>query len=175
VSVDDVEHDVEVDTPDDPATQGSTLTVLVDGVTHHVHPTAGRAWRVDVGGTTHHTVHLEPGPRPTAAQCGERRAAIDVRTAAEAALADAIGAAADAAGGGGAVESPMPGRVVRVLVDTGQSVERDQPLVIVEAMKMENEVRAPAAGVVERIGAAAGEAVEAGHLLIELAPHPDSA
>ena len=72
-------------------------------------------------------------------------------------------------GGAGAVETGMPGRVVRVLVSEGDTVEVGDGLVILEAMKMENEVRAPKAGVVARVDVEEGMAVEAGALLVEIA------
>lgn len=49
------------------------------------------------------------------------------------------------------VKAPMPGLVVKVLVETGEVVNQNQPLVILEAMKMENELRAPRAGMVKEI------------------------
>jgi glutaconyl-CoA/methylmalonyl-CoA decarboxylase subunit gamma len=67
------------------------------------------------------------------------------------------------------VRSPMPGRVVRVLVARGASVQERQGLIVLEAMKMENEVRAPAAGTVADVHVAAGEAVEANAKLVTLA------
>ena len=60
------------------------------------------------------------------------------------------------------VESPMPGKVVRVLVKQGDLVEEGQGLVVVEAMKMENELKSPKAGTVSELQAREGEAVEAG-------------
>jgi len=62
--------------------------------------------------------------------------------------------------------APMPGRVVRVLAAEGRSVEAGEGLVVVEAMKMENELKAPRAGRVERIEVGEGQAVEAGALLL---------
>ncbi|MCH9681746.1 MAG: acetyl-CoA carboxylase biotin carboxyl carrier protein subunit [Deltaproteobacteria bacterium] len=62
----------------------------------------------------------------------------------------------------------MPGRVVRVMVSEGEAVEADAPLLIVEAMKMENEVRTPTAGVVRTVSVAAGDTVDAGQTLCEL-------
>nr|WP_276572691.1 MULTISPECIES: biotin/lipoyl-containing protein [Nannocystis] len=64
----------------------------------------------------------------------------------------------------------MPGRVVRVLVSAGQSVERGAPLVIVEAMKMENELLAAVAGTVKAVHVGEGVAVDAGQALVELDP-----
>jgi len=60
----------------------------------------------------------------------------------------------------------MPGKIVRVLVQTGQAVQARQPLVVVEAMKMENELRSPKAGRVKDVAVAAGTSVEAGRVLL---------
>ncbi len=65
--------------------------------------------------------------------------------------------------------APMPGRVVRILAAAGASVEAGQGLVVVEAMKMENELRAPRAGRVEQVAVREGQAVEAGALLLVIA------
>ena len=67
------------------------------------------------------------------------------------------------------VDSPMPGKVVRVLVKQGDQVEEGQGLVVVEAMKMENELRSPKAGVVAELHAQEGQAVEAGAKLVVVA------
>jgi pyruvate carboxylase subunit B len=66
------------------------------------------------------------------------------------------------------LRAPMPGLVVRVLVDTGQQVAAGTGLVVLEAMKMENELKAPAAGTVSLIRAEAGAAVEKGQVLVEI-------
>ena len=65
--------------------------------------------------------------------------------------------------------APMPGKVVRVLVHTGDMVQARQPLVVVEAMKMENELRAVGDDQVAKVHVKEGVSVEAGTLLIELA------
>jgi 3-methylcrotonyl-CoA carboxylase alpha subunit len=70
------------------------------------------------------------------------------------------------AGGDHAVLTPMPGRLVRMLVEPGDSVQAGQGLAVVEAMKMENEVASPAVGVVSEVRAAAGDSVEAGSVLV---------
>jgi len=57
------------------------------------------------------------------------------------------------------VVAPMPGKIVRVLVATGETVQAGQGLVVVEAMKMQNEIRAPKSGRVERVLVAEGQAV----------------
>jgi biotin carboxyl carrier protein len=60
----------------------------------------------------------------------------------------------------------MPGKLVRVLVEAGQDVEVGQGLVVVEAMKMENELRATRAGRVKELLVREGQAVETGALLV---------
>lgn len=71
-------------------------------------------------------------------------------------------------GQGGGLEAPMPGVVTRVLVSAGQAVKKGQPLVALEAMKMEHLVRAPRDGRVARVAAVAGEMVNGGVALVEL-------
>lgn len=65
-----------------------------------------------------------------------------------------------------AVVAPMPGRVVRVLVSQGDEVEARQPVVVVEAMKMENELRSPKAGRIKDVNVTPGTSVEAGRVLL---------
>jgi biotin carboxyl carrier protein len=69
----------------------------------------------------------------------------------------------------GALRAPMPGLVVRVQVTPGQQVTPGMGLVVLEAMKMENELRAPAAAVVRAVLVEAGQTVEKGQTLVELA------
>ena len=64
------------------------------------------------------------------------------------------------------IAAPMPGKLVRVLVAPGQDVAAGDGLVVVEAMKMENELRAPRAGRVLQVPVREGQAVEAGALLV---------
>ena len=71
--------------------------------------------------------------------------------------------------GAGEVKAPMPGLVLRVLVEPGQRVEAGAGLAVLEAMKMENQIKAPAAGVVAAIRVEAGKAVEKGQVLLVLA------
>lgn len=66
------------------------------------------------------------------------------------------------------VAAPMPGHVVKVLVKPGDQVTADQGLVVVEAMKMENELRAPGDGTVREVRAVEGTSVEAGAILVVL-------
>lgn len=66
------------------------------------------------------------------------------------------------------LEAPMPGRVIAVKVEAGQRVSRGDEILIVEAMKMENAIRAPRDGVISRVLAAVGDMVSPGVVLVEL-------
>ncbi len=82
-------------------------------------------------------------------------------------LLDEFGLGEDAAAGG-EVRAPMPGLVLDVLVEEGDEVTADQGLLVLEAMKMENELKAPSGGIVTAIHAASGDAVDKEALLIEI-------
>lgn len=69
---------------------------------------------------------------------------------------------------GGGLESPMPGVVTRVMVAAGDTVVKGQPLIALEAMKMEHVIRAPRDGVIRSLAARVGEMVTAGLPLVEL-------
>ena len=74
-------------------------------------------------------------------------------------------------GGGGAegvLTTSMPGRVVRLLVEEGQAVDVGTPLLVIEAMKMENELKAAIAGTVSVVHVAPGQALDAGAKLLEI-------
>lgn len=71
------------------------------------------------------------------------------------------------------VRAPMPGLVVRVSVSPGERVEAGQSVVIMEAMKMENDLKAEGAGVVESVAVVAGQAVEKGMVLVAFRAEED--
>lgn len=79
------------------------------------------------------------------------------------------GDAGASAAGEAPVVAPMPGRVVRLLVSPGDAVAARQPVIVVEAMKMENELRSPKAGTVKDVAVQAGASVEAGRVLVTIA------
>jgi acetyl/propionyl-CoA carboxylase alpha subunit len=74
--------------------------------------------------------------------------------------------AGGAIGSGGDLEAGMPGKIVKVLVEEGQEVKAGDPLLIMEAMKMENEMKASADAKVKKILVSTGDSVERGALLI---------
>ena len=81
------------------------------------------------------------------------------------------GRSADGGSGPQRITAPMPGKVVRVLVGAGDAVQARQPLIVVEAMKMENELRAARAGTVSEMHAREGSSVDAGALLAIVTEH----
>ena len=89
---------------------------------------------------------------------------IDERTRAIRAMTNASGAAT----GPRPVRAPMPGLIVRVEVAVGDRVRAGQPVIAMEAMKMENELKAESDGIVTRIAIERGQAVEKGTVLVEL-------
>ncbi len=74
----------------------------------------------------------------------------------------------DEISGGGVIKALMPGRVVRVLVAEGDTVRKGAGLLILEAMKMENEIQAQTDGVVDRLFVEAGQTVDAGAELVHI-------
>jgi 3-methylcrotonyl-CoA carboxylase alpha subunit len=75
---------------------------------------------------------------------------------------------AGAGGHDGGLSAPMPGVITKVMVVVGDEVTRGQPLLALEAMKMEHLIRAPREGRVKRVGASPGQMVQAGAELVEL-------
>jgi biotin carboxyl carrier protein len=66
------------------------------------------------------------------------------------------------------ITAPMPGKVVRILAPVGSQVEAGQSVIVIEAMKMQNELKAPKSGTVKKINIAEGAAVDAGQALAEV-------
>jgi biotin carboxyl carrier protein len=66
------------------------------------------------------------------------------------------------------ITAPMPGKVVRILAAVGDQVETGQSVIVIEAMKMQNELKAPKSGVIKKITVAEGAAVEAGQALADV-------
>lgn len=81
-------------------------------------------------------------------------------------LLDKMGLANLAASKVNNLKAPMPGLVLDVLVNEGQEIEKDTPLLILEAMKMENVLKAPADAKIKSIGVNKGDAVEKNHVLL---------
>lgn len=107
-----------------------------------------------------------PGKGSLSIRCAGRDFAVEVRD--PRAWRGSRSGALEAAGRQQIV-APMPGKVVRVLVAAGDAVEAGQGLLVVEAMKMQNEIRAPKSGTIERVFVGEGQAVSAGEPLVVVA------
>jgi len=94
--------------------------------------------------------------------------AVSVVSAAQMPIKEEKSAASAYDGGGELISSPLPGSIMEIKVSAGQTVKRGQVLVLIEAMKMENEVLAPHDGVVKQIITSKGASVETGAPLLTL-------
>ena len=162
---------------------GERITVELDGAFATVE---GERLEVDlcrIEGTPMHLVRVGEHVHRVVARRGATRGSwqldVDgVRVATESldermrTIRDLTAAASEALGPAPLL-APMPGLVVRVNVAPGDVVATGQGLVVVEAMKMENEIRAAAPGIVLQVKAIPGAAVEKGAILVELGPLPD--
>ncbi|HJV23189.1 MAG TPA: biotin/lipoyl-containing protein [Holophagaceae bacterium] len=81
-----------------------------------------------------------------------------------------LAAAGGAGAAGGILTAPMPGKVVKLLVKEGDKVEEGQSLLILEAMKMQNEFKSPSSGVVAKLHVAEGGTVETAQTMVTLGP-----
>jgi len=133
-----------------------------------------KKYRVTVSGHTYEVEVEELGSGGTAVRSAER---VAPQAAAPAASTTPAAASPKApvpgprpATKGGVVNSPLPGKVLAVRAQVGQKVKRGDLLLVIEAMKMENEIFAAEAGTVRKVHVTTGQNVETGDLLAELAP-----
>lgn len=85
-------------------------------------------------------------------------------------LLEKLGFHAGAAASAGSLNAPMPGKILELLVSEGDSVEDMQPVLILEAMKMENELKSPSNGVISKLHVQQGDNVEKNQILIDIEP-----
>jgi acetyl/propionyl-CoA carboxylase alpha subunit len=138
----------------------SQRTILVDGVPHHadivcVEPNVysvlidGRSTDIAIDGDGHVWV-------------GSARLPVEIRDPRK----WSRGQGADAAHGTIAIAAAMPGKVVAVLVHAGETIETGKGVLVIEAMKMQNELKSPKAGVVQEVRVTRGDSVAAGQVLV---------
>ena len=122
----------------------------------------------------HHTVDVEVNSKRYTVKlwlpAGAAAASADQRPARRPRRSSAGSGGAGAGGGSGEVRTPMQGTVVKVLVAVGDTVEAGQPVVVLEAMKMENNLLAGCSGTVGEIRVAAGDLVGGGDLVVLIEP-----
>jgi biotin carboxyl carrier protein len=121
----------------------NTISILLDGQSFEIHvaPAADGTVKLQCGGHEFAAEVIDPR-----AWRGRRHGAIEAE-------------------GRQPVNAPMPGKVIRLLVKAGDAVDAGQGVVVVEAMKMQNEIRSPKKGRVESILANEGQTVNAGDIL----------
>jgi biotin carboxyl carrier protein len=121
----------------------NTYSVLLDGESHEicVTPSAGGKLNLQTGRFEFEAEVVDPR-----SWSGRRHAGVEAE-------------------GRQQIVAPMPGKIVRVLVKPGDRVEAGQGLLVVEAMKMQNEIRSPKSGTIERVLAEEGQAVNSGEVL----------
>lgn len=148
---------------------GRTFSFDLAGVEAELHAVPGTPLRQLVEGDRSDVMALVPGEARGAwrvVRGGEiwEVEVVDERTRL---LREMTGAGA-AAAGDQVIRAPMPGMVLRLEVEAGQAVEPGTGLVVLEAMKMENEIRAQTGGVVRAVHVRPGQAVEKGAVLLEV-------
>ena len=157
---------------------GDGCAAMVDGTTHRVTILAAGPHTSIAGGAVVEALALEIDGRPWRALVARERARLLVSVAGRVFAFETGEAAAGGheTVGSGTVTAPMPGKIVSVLVAEGDAVVVGQPLVVLEAMKMETTLAAEVAGRVRAVRAVAGATVAAGDVLVEIAdadPPPD--
>ena len=160
VTIDDRTFEVELTLPQ--GTGNSTMSVLIDGEPVQVTiPAAQRPDQMEwiVVDNKPYEIIIDPSLHSIKAYDGMHY--VEVHEAAAGVLRPASGDAR--------VKAPIPGLVTRVLVERGDQVQAGQPLIMLEAMKMENEILAPRSGKVVELNAKVGKIVTLGELLVELA------
>ncbi|MBI5482827.1 MAG: biotin/lipoyl-binding protein [Deltaproteobacteria bacterium] len=147
---------------------GGRYEVTLDGRERiaDARPLGERAWSVVLDGAVH-TLDLEGELPDLTVHFRDRSVPVKLVDARRKLLAEA-GRPTGPKGGPTAIRAHMPGKVVKVLAAAGTRVSAGQGLLVVEAMKMENELRAPRDGTVVAVRAREGQAVEAGETLATL-------
>ncbi len=156
ITIDGVRRDVVV------TRSADGYVVTVDGRRHDVREVA----RVD-GGVAFLIGHESHVARVVAAR-GGLELSLDGRTYTQSRDAVDADRPASAHGGDGRLEAPMPGSIIAVHVATGDRVRSGQPLVVLESMKMHNEIVSPMDGVVRKINCRVGDRVGFGQVLVEM-------
>jgi acetyl/propionyl-CoA carboxylase alpha subunit len=158
--------------------QGEKHAVRLDGKPPHARVSVGgREYDVDWTQVPGGAISMIVGSRSLTARVARRDGGLVVwvgghKLVLETGSADesVAGSAGAHAGASGIIKAPMPGSVVKVLVAPGDQVSVGRSLVIVEAMKMENEVRSPVDGVVKAVNVKAGDSVGTTEVMVEVEP-----
>ncbi|MCH2197302.1 MAG: acetyl-CoA carboxylase biotin carboxyl carrier protein subunit [Flavobacteriales bacterium] len=150
----------------------SATKLLIDGVTNDavvesisdtqlmVKPSGGaRQFVIDI-------IEVDHEAKKAMLSIGSSRYEVDLKSELDQ-LLEKMGMGAGAGALQRKVKAPMPGLVIDVMVTPGQEVQKDEPILILEAMKMENVIKAPRDGAIKAVGVEKGAAIEKNALLIE--------
>ena len=127
-----------------------------------------KKYNITVNGNVYEVEVDEVGGAPGMVSAAPAPASAPAPAAPSAAASAPAPAAAAPSAGAATVESPMPGTILEVLKQAGEAVKDGEVVLILEAMKMENEIVAPQAGTIDAIAVAKGAAVNAGDLLFSI-------
>ncbi len=128
-----------------------------------------KSYRITVNGNTYDVQVDELGSAPAPVQAAPIQTAPAAPAQAAPAPAPAAAPAPAPAAGGKGVTAPMPGNILDIKVKVGDAVSADQVVVVLEAMKMENDIVTPYAGTVTAVNVTKGQAVNSGDVLISVA------
>jgi biotin carboxyl carrier protein len=148
------------------AREDGLWSVAVDGREHVIDAARVRpgTWSLLIEGRSY-VVDLDDRARTMAVIAESTETHMVLEDARRKRLAQAVGGAA-AGGGSDLIAAPIAGKVVKVMVEVGDEVEAGQGVAVLEAMKMENEIKAEWAGRVEKVHVAAGDSVETSQPLL---------
>lgn len=164
VTADGRDREVNIDGP----LPDGTFRVTIDGVARVVdaRPVRPGTWSLVIDNRSF-IVDLDPRRNGVAASVGASEALLQVEDALHRRLSQAVGARAGATRGE-TIRAPIAGKVVKVLVAVGDQVAAGSPVIVLEAMKMENELVAERGGAVTAIHKQAGQAVDTGDVLVDM-------
>jgi biotin carboxyl carrier protein len=170
VTIDGREVEITVEPPANPRDPEARWRVIVDGTAREIdaRPVRPGTWSVILDGRSH-LVDLDArAGGSTAASTGLTDAIARVEDARTRKLARAAGRHGVSAATGEELRAPIAGKVVKLLVEVGATVAAGQGVVVLEAMKMENELAAERGGTVAAIHKQAGQSVDSNELLVTL-------
>jgi biotin carboxyl carrier protein len=162
------EVEITVEAPADPHQPDARWRVVLGGreLSVDARPVRPGTWSLLIDGVAH-LVELDPRPAGTAVSNGLAEAVAKVEDARTRKLRQAA-ARGGLAATGEELRAPIAGKVVKVLVEVGAIVAVGQGVIVLEAMKMENELAAERGGVVKSVHKQAGQPVDSGELLVTL-------
>lgn len=146
---------------------GNEIRINDSVIPAEIHQQDGLLWQVMYQGKSYevlvHEIKVED--KLVVLELNGKRATVKLRSRTEK-LLEALGMTQQLERKIDKINAPMPGMIHRIHVEKGQTVEKGTPLLILEAMKMENVIKSPGAGVIKEVNVAPGENVEKNHLLI---------